>query len=321
MKIYINGIYYSKENAKVSVFDHGLLYGDGVFEGIRAYNGRVFKLYEHIERLFESAKSIMLDIPMDKEAVCRAVVETCRENKIKDGYIRLVVTRGEGALGLNPFTCKEPQVIIIADKIALYPKKFYKDGLDVVTVPTPRNASEAINPRIKSLNYLNNILAKIEAINAGVAEAIMFNSFGFVAECTGDNIFIIKKDIVYTPSLYMGVLRGITRDTVMELAENLGHAVKQIVMNRHDIYNADECFLTGTAAEVIPVVKADGRIIGNGKPGEITLKLINAFTQLTLSEGTDIYRPFKTIKEKEQKKVKAGEAPPKVGSKNFGVTE
>jgi branched-chain amino acid aminotransferase len=321
MKIYINGEYFNKEDAKVSVFDHGLLYGDGVFEGIRAYDGRVFKLNEHIERLFESAKSIMLDMPMDRESLCKAVVETCRENKIQNGYVRLVVTRGIGSLGLNPFTCEKPQIIIIADKIALYPKKFYKDGLSVVTVPTPRNATEAINPRIKSLNYLNNILAKIEAINAGVAEAIMFNSFGFVSECTGDNIFIVKKDVVYTPSLYMGVLRGITRDTVMEIAENLGHGVKQIVINRHDIYNADECFLTGTAAEIIPVVKADGRIIGDGKPGEITHKLIKSFSQLTNSEGTNIYGPFKLHKEKGLDKTRAGEYPPKSGSKNFAVTE
>lgn len=290
MKIYINGKYYPKENAKISVFDHGLLYGDGVFEGIRIYNGRIFKLYEHIDRLFESAKSIMLDIPMNSKALVKAVVETARENGIKNGYIRLVVTRGMGTLGLNPFTCKNPQVIIIADKIALYPRKFYQEGMAVVTVPTVRNASEAVNPRIKSLNYLNNILAKIEAINAGVPEAIMFNSFGFVSECTGDNIFIVKKEIIYTPSLYMGVLRGITRDSVMELAENNGFAVKQIVMNRHDIYNADECFLTGTAAEIVPVVKVDGRIIGDGKPGEITRKLEKALHQLTLTEGVEIYK-------------------------------
>lgn len=289
MKIYINGKYYSKENAKISVFDHGLLYGDGVFEGIRVYNGRIFKLYEHTERLFESAKSIMLDVPMDNKALVKAVVETARENAVKNGYIRLVITRGMGTLGLNPFTCKTPQVIIIADKIALYPKKIYQEGMAVVTVPTARNATEAVNPRIKSLNYLNNILAKIEAMNAGTPEAIMLNSFGFISECTGDNIFIVKKEIIYTPSLYMGVLRGITRDTVMELAENLGFAIKQIVMNRHDIYNADECFLTGTAAEIVPVVKVDGRVVGDGKPGEVTRKLEKAFHQLTLTEGVEIY--------------------------------
>lgn len=290
MKIYINGKFYSKENAKISVFDHGLLYGDGVFEGIRVYKGRIFKLYEHIERLFESAKSIMLNIPLGNKALVKAVVETARENEMQNGYIRLVVTRGAGTLGLNPFTCRNPQVIIIADKIALYPKKMYQEGMTVVTVPTVRNASEAVNPRIKSLNYLNNILAKIEAMNAGAPEAIMFNSFGFVSECTGDNIFIVKKEVIFTPSLYMGVLRGITRDTVMELAENHGFAVKQIVMNRHDIYNADECFLTGTAAEIVPVVKVDGRIIGEGKPGEITRKLEKALHQLTQTEGVEIYK-------------------------------
>lgn len=289
MKVYINGRYYSRGNAKVSVFDHGLLYGDGVFEGIRAYNGKIFKLYEHIERLFESAKSIMLDIPIDRHALAGAVLATARENGLRNGYVRLVVTRGVGTLGLNPFNCENPQVIIIADKVTLYPKKMYQEGMAVVTVATTRNSAEAVNPRIKSLNYLNNILAKIEAINAGVPEAIMFNSFGFVSECTGDNIFIVKKDIVYTPSLYMGVLRGITRDTVIELAENLGYAVKQIVMNRHDIYNADECFLTGTAAEIIPVVKVDGRIVGNGRPGETTLKLTRVFRQLTQTEGVEIY--------------------------------
>lgn len=289
MKIYINGRFYSKANAKISVFDHGLLYGDGVFEGIRAYNGKIFKLYEHIERLFESAKSIMLTIPMDNKALTGAVLATAKENGLMNGYVRLVVTRGVGNLGLNPFNCKSPQIIIIADKILLYPKRMYQEGMAVVTVPTPRNASEAVNPRIKSLNYLNNILAKIEAINAGAPEAIMLNPFGFVSECTGDNIFIVKKDVIYTPSLYMGVLRGITRDTVMELAENLGYAVKQIVMNRHDVYNADECFLTGTAAEIIPVVKVDGRTVGAGKPGDTTLKLIKAFKHLTQTEGVEIY--------------------------------
>lgn len=289
MKIYMNGKYYPKAKAKISIFDHGLLYGDGVFEGIRAYNGRIFKLKEHIDRLFESAKSIMLDIPLDRESLAKAVLTTARVNKIKDGYVRLIVTRGAGNLGLNPFTCKEPQVIIIADKIELYPKKLYKEGLKVMTVATVRNAGEAVNPRIKSLNYLNNIMAKIEALNAGFSEALMFNSFGFVCECTGDNIFIVKKDMLYTPSLYMGVLRGITRDTVIELGENYGYAVKQIVMNRHDLYNADECFLTGTAAEIIPVVEIDGRKIGDGKPGETTSKLIKAFKELTKTEGSMIY--------------------------------
>jgi len=289
MKIYINGRYYSENNAKISVFDHGLLYGDGIFEGIRAYNGKVFKLNWHIERLFESAKSIMLEIPMSRKALERAVVDSVRKNKLKDSYIRLVVTRGVGTLGLNPFTCKKPQIIIIAGKIAIYPKKMYRDGMSVVTVATLRNKAEAVNPRIKSLNYLNNILAKIEAINAGYSEAIMFNSFGFIAECTGDNIFIVKKEILYTPSIYMGVLRGITRDTVIEMARKMGYTVKEIVMNRHDIYNADECFLTGTAAEIVPVVKVDGRVVGTGRPGHITAILTKMFKQLTKTEGTPIY--------------------------------
>lgn len=289
MKIYMNGRYYSKDNAKVSVFDHGLLYGDGVFEGIRAYNGKVFKLYEHIERLYESAKSIALEIPISRDKLVKDILSAVRKNKLKDAYIRVIVTRGVGTLGLDPFMCKNPQVIIIADKISLYPKKMYRQGMEVISVATLRNKAEALNPRIKSLNYLNNILAKIEAINAGYIEAIMFNSFGFISECTGDNIFIVKKDVVFTPSLYMGVLRGITRDTVIEIAENMGYAVKQIVLNRHDIYNADECFLTGTAAEIIPVIKVDGRIIGDGKPGETMLKLTRAFKQLTQSEGVSIY--------------------------------
>ena len=288
MKIFINGKYYSKANAKISIFDHGLLYGDGVFEGLRAYNGRVFKLYEHIDRLFESAKSIMLKIPMSRRALAEAILATCRKNNIKNGYIRPIVTRGAGTLGLNPFKCKDPQVIIIADKIALYPRQLYKKGLSIVTVATTRNAAEAVNPRIKSLNYLNNVLAKIEALTAGFSEALMFNSFGFVSECTGDNIFIVKDETIYTPSLYMGVLRGVTRDTVIEIAKRLGFVVKQIVLNRHDIYNADECFLTGTAAEIVPVVKVDSRGIGSGKPGEITLKLTQHFRELIGTEGANI---------------------------------
>lgn len=289
MKVYINGKFYPKRDAKISVFDHGLLYGDGVFEGVRVYNGRIFKLDEHLERLYESAKAIMLEIPVSYEKLRKDVINTVRVNKMRNAYIRLVVTRGVGTLGLNPFVCKDPQIIIIVDKISLYPKEMYEKGLTVITVATVRNAAEAVNPRIKSLNYLNNVLAKIEALNAGVPEAIMFNSFGFVSECTGDNIFTVKKGIVYTPSLYMGVLRGITRDTVIELAKGLGYEVKQIVMNRHDIYNADECFLTGTAAEIVPVVKVDGRVIGTGKPGPVTARLIMAFKELTKKVGVKVF--------------------------------
>jgi branched-chain amino acid aminotransferase len=280
MKIYINGKYYSKQDARISVYDHGFLYGDGVFEGIRAYAGKVFKLKEHVNRLFESAKTIMLRIPLSREELMKAIVDTMHANNLKDAYIRLVVTRGPGSLGLNPFHCKEPQVIIIADKIVLYPKTFYEYGLSVITVPTQRNIAEAVNPRVKSLNYLNNILAKIEAINSGCHEAIMLNSFGYVAECTGDNIFIVKNGVIKTPPLFMGVLEGITRDEIIALAAKFGIEVKETVFTRHDVFNADECFLTGTAAEVIPVVKVDGRIIGNGRPGKLTRKLIAAFHHL-----------------------------------------
>lgn len=286
MKIYINGKFYDKENAKISVFDHGLLYGDGVFEGIRSYNRLVFKLNEHIDRLFESAKSIMLKIPLTKDQLIKAVVATLKENKLSDAYIRLVVTRGVGDLGLDPRKCKgQSTVIIIADKIALYPQNLYRDGLKIVTVPTVRNLPEALNPQIKSLNYLNNILAKIEAANAGCDEAIMLDSLGYVAECTGDNIFIVKDKHLYTPPQCMGTLRGITRDSVMEVAKRAKIGVHEHVITRHEVYISDECFLTGTAAEIIPVVMVDGRVIGDGKPGEMTFNLLKKFKELTKKEG------------------------------------
>jgi len=286
MKIYINGKFYEKHEAKVSVFDHGLLYGDGVFEGIRVYNRLVFKLKEHIDRLYESAKSIMLDIPLSKEELIKAVIKTLKENNLQDAYIRLIVTRGEGDLGLDPRKCRgNATIIIIADRIALYPEKFYKEGLVIVTVPTVRNLPEALNPQIKSLNYLNNILAKIEAINCGCDEAIMLDSLGYVAECTGDNIFIVKNNHLYTPPQCMGTLRGITRDSVLEIATKAKISAHEHVITRHEVYISDECFLTGTAAEVIPVVKVDGRVIGNGKPGKMTLSLIKKFKELTKKEG------------------------------------
>jgi branched-chain amino acid aminotransferase len=286
MKIYINGKFYDKENAKVSVFDHGLLYGDGVFEGIRSYRRRVFKLKEHIDRLFESAQSIMLKIPLSKEQMIKAIVGTLKTNKLDDAYIRLVVTRGAGDLGLDPRKCQQgATVIIIADKITLYPEKLYRDGLTIVTVPTVRNLPEALNPQIKSLNYLNNILAKIEAANAGCDEAIMLDSLGYVAECTGDNIFVVKNGHLYTPPQCMGTLRGITRDSILEIARYNKIAAHEHVITRHEVYISDECFLTGTAAEVIPVVKVDGRIIGNGKPGKITLALMKKFKELTAKDG------------------------------------
>jgi len=286
MKIYINGKFYEKNEAKISVFDHGLLYGDGVFEGIRAYNRMVFKLKEHIDRLFESAHSIMLKIPLSKEQLTKAVILTLKQNSLKDAYVRLIVTRGEGDLGLDPRKClRPPAIIIIADKIALYPERYYKDGLKIITVPTIRNLPEALNPQIKSLNYLNNILAKIEATNAGCDEAIMLDSLGYVAECTGDNIFIVKNNHLYTPPQCMGTLRGITRDTVLEIARKSKIQVHEHVITRHEVYISDECFLTGTAAEIIPVVMVDGRVIGTGKPGKLTLSLIKKFKELTKKEG------------------------------------
>ncbi|MFH0935428.1 MAG: branched-chain-amino-acid transaminase [Candidatus Omnitrophota bacterium] len=287
MEIYINGKFYEKSQAKISVFDHGLLYGDGVFEGIRSYNRMVFKLKEHIERLFESAKSIMLEIPLAPQEMIKAVIDTLKENKLKDGYIRLIVTRGEGDLGLDPRKCRgNATVIIIADKITLYPQALYREGLKIITVPTLRNLPEALNPQIKSLNYLNNILAKIEAVYAGFDEAIMLDSLGYVAECTGDNIFIVKRNHLYTPPQCMGTLRGITRDTVLEIARQDKIPVHEHVITRHEVYISDECFLTGTAAEIIPVVMVDGRVIGTGKPGKVTLKLMKDFKELTKKEGT-----------------------------------
>ncbi len=290
MKIFIDGKYHDERNAKISVFDHGLLYGDGIFEGIRAYHGRVFKLKEHIDRLFYSAKAILLEIPISSAQITRAVVEVCRENKIRDGYIRLVVTRGVGTLGLNPKSCKRPSVIIIADKIQLYPPGVYQHGLDIITVPTTRNLHSALNPAIKSLNYLNNILAKIEANNGGCEEAVMLNAEGFVAECTGDNLFIVKNGALLTPPLSAGALYGITRRTVMELAEESGLKVSEPNLTRYDLFSADECFLTGTGAEIVPVVKIDGRVIGTGKPGRVTRRLEDEYHALTKVSGEPIYK-------------------------------
>jgi branched-chain amino acid aminotransferase len=290
MKIFIDGKYYNERDAKISVFDHGLLYGDGVFEGIRAYHGRVFKLKEHIDRLFCSAKAILLGIPMSHAQIMRATVEACRMNKIRDGYIRLIVTRGVGTLGLNPNRCKKPSVIIVADKIQLYPPSVYARGMEIVTVPTTRNLHSALNPAIKSLNYLNNILAKIEANNTGVEEAVMLNAEGFVAECTGDNLFIVKNGELSTPPLSAGALYGITRQTVIELAEEEGLQVCEPNLTRYDLFNADECFLTGTGAEIVSVVKIDGRIIGTGRPGPITRKLSDEYHALTKVSGEPIYK-------------------------------
>ncbi len=289
MKIWINGKFYPKDKAAINVMDHGLLYGDGVFEGLRVYAGKIFKCAEHLDRLFESAKTILLSIPMTKKQLTDAMIRAVRTNKIRDGYIRLIVTRGVGKLGIDPFHCRKPQVIIIADMIDLYPRRYYDNGLEIVTAATHRNYAEAVNPRLKSLNYLNNILAKIDAIKAGVPEALMLNVHGYVAECSGDNIFTVKGGILFTPSIYSAILKGITRETVIEIAEREGLRVKEIVMMRHDIFNADEVFLTGTAAEICPVVKLDGRVIGSGKPGAITKLLLKHFRELVKSEGVNCY--------------------------------
>ena len=289
MKIYIDGKYYDERTAKISVFDHGLLYGDGIFEGIRAYHGLVFKLKEHIDRLFCSAKSILLEVPMTHADMMAATVETCRRNKVRDGYVRLVVTRGVGTLGLNPNRCKNPSVIIIAGKIQLYPAELYQQGMEFVTVPTTRNLHSALNPAIKSLNYLNNIMAKIEANNAGCEEAVMLNAEGFVAECTGDNIFIVKEGQLLTPPLAAGALYGITRRVVMELGARAGLKVAETDLTRYDLFNAEECFLTGTAAELMPVVKIDGRVVGAGTPGPVTANLTTQYHALTKSSGEPIY--------------------------------
>ncbi|RLD09364.1 MAG: branched-chain-amino-acid transaminase [Chlamydiae bacterium] len=292
-KVNINGEIFSPENAKISVFDHGLLYGDGVFEGIRFYNSKIFKFDEHIDRLDQSARHILLKLPMSLNEIKQETIKTIKASNMKDGYIRLIVTRGVGTLGISPYKCEKAQLIIIVDIISLYPEELYENGMEIITVPTQRNMSEAVSPRVKSLNYLNNVLAKIEAVNAGFEEAIMLNKYGFVAECTGDNIFIVKNKTVITPPAYMGALEGITRNTVMEIATEMGKSmdisVKQRVMSRHDVFSSDECFLTGTAAEVIPVTKVDGRPIGNGKVGEITETLRKAFLELTQTTGTPIY--------------------------------
>lgn len=285
LEVYIDGKWCPKSEAKISVFDHGLLYGDGVFEGIRAYQGLVFKLKEHLTRLNESAHTIMLKIPLDQKQMTQVIVDTLKRNRLRDAYIRVVVTRGVGDLGLDPEKCKRATVIVITDKIVLYPSRLYKKGLEIITVPTVRNLPEAVNPALKSLNYLNNILAKIEATNSGYIEALMLNHQGYVAECTGDNIFMVKSGTLMTPPAYVGVLRGITRSTIIEIANRKKIPVQETLLTRHDLFNADEVFLTGTAAEVIPVVKMDGRVIGKGTPGPLTRSLMKAFHEVTKKEG------------------------------------
>jgi branched-chain amino acid aminotransferase len=281
LKVYINGRLYDKEDAKVSVYDHGLLYGDGVFEGIRSYHGRVFRLEQHLQRLWDSAQAIRLAIPLSRDEMTRAIHDTLAANNIRDGYIRLLVTRGIGTLGLDPNKTSDPQVIVITDRIELYPPEFYERGLEIVTVSVVRNHPAAVSPRIKSLNYLNNILAKLEGLQAGCVEALMLNVRGEVAECTGDNIFLVRRGELLTPPVEAGILEGITREAVIELARAAGRTVREVPLTKHDVYIADECFLTGTAAEIVPVVKVDNRTIGAGTPGPVTRELSERFHALT----------------------------------------
>jgi branched-chain amino acid aminotransferase len=290
LKIFIDGNFYDQSEAKISVFDHGLLYGDGVFEGIRFYNDRVFRFVEHIDRLWDSAKAIGLELPLSKTELIAATLETIRQNDLHDGYIRLIVTRGIGSLGLNPDSCRRPSVIIIAATIALYPEELYQRGLTMITCSTRRTSPAALSARVKSLNYLNNIMAKMEAHEAGAGEGVMLNEEGYVAECTGDNIFVVKHGRVSTPHPNAGILEGVTRAVVLELAEKFRIPTREHDLTRYDIYTADECFLTGTAAEVIPAVQLDRRLIGNGQPGPITLKFMEGFRELTRTTGTPIYQ-------------------------------
>ena len=278
--IFMNDRLVPEDQARVSVFDHGLLYGDGVFEGLRSYSGTVFRLDAHLDRLWASARAICLEIPLSKAAVAKAVNDTLAANKLSDGYVRLVVTRGAGSLGLDPNRTSNPQVIVIADTISLYPREFYEQGLKIVTAATQRVQSAALSPRIKSLNYLNNIMAKLEGLRAGCVEALMLNHKGEVAECTGDNVFVVRSGVLLTPPPDAGILEGITRNAVMDLAREAGIDCREATLTRHDLYTADECFLTGTAAEVIPVVDIDGRMIGAGTPGPVTQQLTTAFHAL-----------------------------------------
>lgn len=288
MKIYLDGKFVDEADAKVSVFDHGLLYGDGVFEGIRLYNGNIFRLEEHLERLEYSAKAILLQMPLSRKELSDATCETCRQNGLKDGYIRLVITRGVGDLGLAPWLCAKPSLFIIASKISLYPQEHYDNGLAIVTVPTRRINPAALPSTVKSLNYLNNILGKIEAKQFGALEAIMLNDQGYIAECTADNIFIVHKGEIITPAASQGALKGITRGTIFDIAKDLNIPIREADMTRYDVWVSDECFLTGSGAEVIPVTKLDGRVIGTGKPGPITQKILASFRRRVLVEGTRI---------------------------------
>ena len=285
MKIYIDGKFHDRREARISVFDHGLLYGDGVFEGIRIYNGKVFKLKEHIYRLYNSAKAILLNIPLQQADMEQAVLETVRMNAKLDGYIRLIVTRGEGALGLDPAQCDRPSVIIIVGDIQLYPREYYEKGIAVITAATRRMPADSLDPRIKSLNYLNNIMAKVEAKQAGCLEAVMLNHEGYVSECTADNIFIVSRGTLLTPAAHYGALDGITRAAVIEISESCGIPVSETALTRYDLYTADECFMTGSGAEIMPVTKIDGRLVGYGTPGSVTKRFIDNFRNLVLQNN------------------------------------
>ena len=287
LKVFLNGSFVEMKDAKVSVFDHGLLYGDGVFEGIRSYKRRVFKLDEHMDRLYESADAISLKIPVSKDAFCSDILETLKVNNLDDAYIRAVVTRGIGDLGLDPRKCQVPTIFIITDKINLYPETFYEKGLPITIAKTRRNHPITVDPRIKSLNYLNNILARIEATQAGVEEALMLSLDGYVVECSGDNIFIVKGGKLMTPPADLGALEGVTQDAVIELAKRKGIETEYKQMFPEEIFDAEECFLTGTAAEIVPVVKIDDKIISTGKPGPITRDLRQEYRKLTQQEGTE----------------------------------
>ncbi|MEM1442801.1 MAG: branched-chain-amino-acid transaminase [Verrucomicrobiota bacterium] len=289
LQILIDGTFYPEGEAKISVFDHGLLYGDGVFEGIRFYNDRVFRLDEHIDRIFDSAKAIHLQIPTTPAELADMVTETIRKNDLHDGYIRLIITRGVGGLGLSPYRCEKASIVCIASTISLYPEEKYEKGLILATCATRRPTHDSLSPAVKSLNYLSNVMAKVEALQAGAEEGVMLNTEGYVAECTGDNIFIVKDGIIYTPTVSSGSLYGITRKVVIELAQEAGFELKEVMLSRYDLYTADELFLTGTAAEVVPVAEYDQRKIGSGEPGPVTKQLIGAFRSLVETTGTPIY--------------------------------
>lgn len=308
VQVFIDGKYYGPDDARISVWDHGFLYGDGVFEGIRVYGGRIFRLEDHLRRFYESASTILLEVPYPFDELKEILVDACRRNELVDGYIRLVVSRGKGDLGLDPRKCKKATVVVIADKIKLYPPEAYETGMRIIISSTRKNSPEAISPRVKSLNYLNNILAKIEANQVDAAEAVMLNGAGYVTECTSENIFIVKNGVLKTPAAHVGILEGITRQVVLEIARDLGIPTEEALLNSHDLFVADECFVTGTGAEMLPVVNVSGRTVGTGKPGDMTRRLLAAFREHTRVEGTPVYAAEngKPLSAAESRQVKAG---------------